>query len=176
VKDSNTAVSFAGTAASVLNLHGQFDFKNGDAFTIELWANPPKLNGTYENLFLKESSDPAGRQGYGLIVDASGVWKVERFVNGAQASVLATNKAATNVYTHLVMIYDGANLHLYVNGVQQGTGAASAASGVSQPSTDTVVGSGNNFPWTGAIDEIAVYDKVLTDARITAHYQAATTP
>ena len=175
VGDPNTAVSFSGSGTSVLNLHGQFDFINGAAFTIELWANPPSLDNDYENLFLKESSPSGIRQGYGLIVDASGYYKVERFVSNVQASVLATSKVATNAFTYLVMTYDGTNLSLYVDGVLQGQ-APSAPNAVSQPTQDTVVGNGNGYPYTGVVDEVAVYDKALAVARITAHYKAATNP
>jgi hypothetical protein len=77
------------------------------------------------------------------------------------------------VFLHVVATYDGTNVALYVNGQPFATSAISTplvATGA--PLTAGVLANWGSF--TGVLDEIAIYDKALTPARIAAHYARAT--
>lgn len=69
-------------------------------------------------------------------------------------------------------VVDTCQIELYVNGVSAGTATATGLC----PGTGMVfvgLGTGGNL-WDGQIANVAVYDAVLSGARIAAHYQAMT--
>jgi hypothetical protein len=84
-------------------------------------------------------------------------------------SVGGTTATALNAWTHLASTYDGANLRLYVNGVQV---ASKAVTGSIKASTGVLHIGGNsiwNDEWfAGLIDEVRLYNKALTVAEIQA--------
>jgi hypothetical protein len=103
--------------------------------------------------------------------------QVQFVIAGSLGERAVTTKSAIalNVFTHIAATYDGAALRLYVNGVLNATSTASAgvlnavkgpllvgasASGSSSTSPSQV------FP--GVIDEVAIYNRALTDAEIGA--------
>ncbi|MBX3744001.1 MAG: LamG domain-containing protein [Verrucomicrobiae bacterium] len=103
----------------------------------------------------------------------------------AELPVIASHVAAFPVpssdlggdqWVHLAGSYDGTHWRLYRNGVE----VASAASGTGAlrvPRGDWAIGSsGNGWAdhFAGGIDEVAIYNRALSPARILAHYQAAT--
>lgn len=99
--------------------------------------------------------------------------RFEMWVHGAgfHDAEAADALSPSTVY-HLVGTYDGADVRLYVNGelaattAQAGVGAES----VSNFAIGADVGVQNGC-W-GEVDEVAVYDEALSEARIAAHYAA----
>jgi hydrogenase maturation factor HypE len=97
-------------------------------------------------------------------------------VSGADRDALGTAALAANTWTHLAVTYDGATLRLFVNGVQAGTRAiAGAVAASSNP-----LRIGGNTVWgeyfSGLIDEVRVYSRVLTAAEITTDMNTAVRP
>jgi hypothetical protein len=86
-----------------------------------------------------------------------------------------TSIAAGSTY-HFVGTYNGSTVVIYLNGVQiysnGATGMLSDYDGV----TGLAIGSGalGEAPFTGEIDEVAIYDHALTVDRVAAHYLAGT--
>lgn len=79
-----------------------------------------------------------------------------------------TSAYTANATHHLVCTRDGATSKIWVDGVDLGAGASTGAR--------TVTGTG--ISWTanafeGYIDEVAVYDRILTDEEIEGHYRAS---
>lgn len=82
-------------------------------------------------------------------------------------------------WVHLVLTFDEPAdvAELYVNGVSQGTRTQAATWGAT--GGDFQVGgysSATDHAWLGAVDEVAVYESILTSTRIEAHYVAAFAP
>jgi len=75
---------------------------------------------------------------------------------------------ALNAWSHLAMTFDGTTMRLYVNGTQVATRAASG----SARSSTAPLRFGGNTVWaewfTGRLDELRVYDRVLTAADVQA--------
>ena len=87
----------------------------------------------------------------------------------------ATTIAINTVY-HLVGTWDGSTARLYLNGVLDGS-SATAAKTLILGTTDATVdigwdGAGAGFV-VGKIDEVAMYESALGQARITDHYNSA---
>ena len=73
----------------------------------------------------------------------------------------------TGVIYHVACTYDGANIRVYVNGVQ----ANSSPRVFSIPAGAAGFGIGQTT-WDGTFDEVALYNKALSPEQILAHYRA----
>jgi hypothetical protein len=86
----------------------------------------------------------------------------------------------TTAYQHVVAVFDGVNVILYVNGLQSVTSVplSSANPAVYAPNYWSPVEIGasgiNNYRFNGSIDEVAIYNYALGSGRIEAHYEAGT--
>ena len=92
---------------------------------------------------------------------------------------VSTGPSVTGQWTHLVGVYDHAahKIHLYVNGTLQAS--------TDQPSSFSSDGPlqigrfkwnggyGSEFYWPGVLDEVGVYDRVVTGAEVLSAYQSA---
>jgi Concanavalin A-like lectin/glucanases superfamily len=95
--------------------------------------------------------------------------KLGLFLSGGNVN-LSTATLATNTWTHLVGVSDGSTITaLYINGVLDSTGGASAGNGVTSP---TIVGGigyraytgvSGGF-WSGNIADVCFWDGVLLSA------------
>jgi hypothetical protein len=82
---------------------------------------------------------------------------------------------STTTWNHLVAVWDGALVYIFVNGVQSVSAASqsSFAPNFSQPIE--IGGSGmNNNRFNGSIDEVAIYSNALSPLQIETHYEAGT--
>jgi hypothetical protein len=82
----------------------------------------------------------------------------------------------STAWIHLVGTYDGANWRLYRNGVLVGT-QASGTGALPVDLGDWAIGStGNGWadPFSGFVDEVAIYDYALSSSQVLAHYKAGT--
>jgi hypothetical protein len=136
------------------------------AMTIEAWVRPSALGSLWRTVMLKEqpksliyalyAGDNRGRPVADVFTN------VDRDVGGSTAST-------PNTWTHLAATYDGANLRLYVNGVQN---ASRAVTGAIRVSTGALRFGGNsswNDEWfAGQIDEARIYNRALSAAEIQA--------
>jgi hypothetical protein len=81
-------------------------------------------------------------------------------------SVDGTAAVPANTWTHLAVTYDATTIRLYVNGTQ----VATAPSSGDLLASDNPLRIGGNLIWgeyySGLIDDVRVYNRVLTAAEI----------
>jgi hypothetical protein len=156
-------------------------FQENQPFSLEIWARLPVEN-VVENADLFRSDDANG--GVRLRLDArfvmDGTDKVSfGFRDGATMNFDAYNSFCNfDDWTdasarYFVATYDPTQTHtlaLYVDGVRCDTAATQSDGAITFPSFDASMLLGNG--WSGAIDEVAVYDSVLPLATICAHFEA----
>jgi hypothetical protein len=154
-------------------------------FTIEFWANP--------TLDITDGSGPApvfnrvtngNRSGWVFFQRAANQgWNFAMY-NGTASTVgiqLTGGTYTPGVWTHVVAVWNGTAPTLYVNGVN--TNAAVSGPGGYNPNSAASPGifsvgsydTGAN-PFTGAVDETALYSAALTPAQVLAHFNAASSP
>jgi RHS repeat-associated protein len=106
---------------------------------------------------------------YSITCDTSGVVTATIVVGGTQRTVTASG-LDTNVWKHVAMTYDntGKIVKLYINGTQRSSLTISSGTLVSNGSPLVL---GTNF--TGRIDELNIWSRVLSAAEITGIYNAA---
>jgi len=88
------------------------------------------------------------------------------YINGEQ-DVQGTATLPINTWSHVAMTYDGVTLRFYINGQL----VASRAQTGSLAATTGVLSIGGNSIWTnetfaGRIDEIRIYNRVLTQQEL----------
>lgn len=145
------------------------------AWSVEGWAMINSLPNASPN-FITEmftgGSNPVSF-GLGINVDGSnsGAFEVSYYTGSSWQSALGP-QYYINLPVYLVGTYDGTNLNLYINGVLvvTATPAAHVAS-----NDGLVLGAGNtgtNGFLKGILSSVALYNTVLTAAKIRAHYLA----
>lgn len=152
---------------------------NAPAFTVECWARVTGGQGTYRSVVSSRSVSPLG--GYMLYAGGDNRWQ---FFTGPAAGDLSAWQVtwgppiADGQWTHLAATFDGALQTFYVDGALVARQALRVTPNGSRPlrlGAGATEGAGD-FYFTGEVDEVAVYDRALTPARIQAHFAAAQQP
>lgn len=153
-------------------------------FTVEFWAKPGQTTALQCPAASVEFSTPR----YGWLfyqgppsADSGNGWFFRIYEAGGANRVAAISMPINvNKWYHVVGVYDGSSIKLYVDGVQVASTATVAAFAPTVnpaiPFTFGARADGLAGYWTynGVVDEGAFYAGVLTPERIMAHYEAGT--
>lgn len=154
-------------------------------FSVELWANPTRAVAS-GNLQAAISSINGSQSRSGWILyqaggTGNGNWEFRIGGLGSYAGTIdsAPNSVAVGGWQHIVLIYDGASISMYINGtLAAGPTLANGGAGFnpnnSVPFRLGASGLGNRG-YDGLLDEVAFYNYVLSPSTIAAHHSAATT-
>jgi RHS repeat-associated protein len=182
--DANTAASFdvVDDHASVSNAAG---LNPSSQITLEAWIKPRSGSfGKQKPVLLKSfTSHNLPFYQYGLFLNnAAASPKLIRFslaLNGQHTNLDVPNSGwQFGVWQHLAATYDGQTMRVYLNGTAVGSRSATGA--ISAYATPLLVSAYQNlaksssYLFAGELDELAVYPAALSQARIQAHYTAAT--
>jgi hypothetical protein len=140
-----------------------------DAVTLEAWINPSRIPFSYFQTFISKS--PAAYEIYGLVGTDELISTM--CINGVYRNLVTTDAdIKQNTWSHVVMTFDGENWKIYVNGeVRAYTTDYPGEIGIS--STPLIIG---NRPtvmdcqFFGAIDEVRILNRALTDEEVKASY------
>ncbi len=144
-----------------------------DKITLEAWVYPTAWTPTYENSILTKAGD-----------GDYGVWNLHykttskgfRFElnNGTTRTLFETTPStALNAWYHVVGVYDGSEMKLYVNGVLKGSLATSG--NIATNNSPLRIGKqfwwGSIYSyWSGKIDEVKIYNRALDATEVLEHY------
>jgi hypothetical protein len=165
---SGLGLAFDG-ASCRLDLGRAFAFDGTAPFTIEVWIRHTGVN-QYQHLFTHQTRDGANPiQGYALLLDPSGRAYIERVVDRAIFAT-AQVRVPPSTFAHVVGVYDGGQLLLYINGALRET--TDDARPLITTSARTIVGENStSMGWfAGTMDELAIYDRALPAETISAHH------
>jgi hypothetical protein len=148
-----------------------FDFTGTAPFSLEAWVQPVGVQVQYARLLSKDTNTGGIRQGWDVLFDNESI-QFERWLDGSGSFANAVFPDDGGFF-HLTVTYDGTEMKLYIDGVEKGsTGSTKSLPDTTKPFTlGAYNGTSNAF--AGVLDEIAVYDHVLTLPRIQAHVVAA---
>jgi hypothetical protein len=152
------ALNFNGTASITVPYAAELDMKDR-TFSIAYWTKPAQFSSAGYSTVLSNSN---GNNGYSLGFDNTGH---PMFINhAANVSYVATVKVNEGHWSHIVWKYDNVKmqLFLYINGqqVQKWTGVATPDLATAAL---TLGNSFHNKPYTGALDEVRIYGKLIQD-------------
>jgi len=176
---SNTAATFNNilTARTAYNAA----LNPTGAWTVESWLKPANANNPGGLTCAISCGDfAAPRKGWLIYQSATG-WNLRTYYNDGLATAVnieGNNGAppAPGVWTHVVATWNGTVAKLYVDGVLRITSdpkpyVAGIAGGFAVGSR-----ADGAFPWPGDADEVAFYNKALSDADVAARFSNAAAP
>lgn len=143
----------------------------GTVWTLEVWLQCPTFdNGETDRAFWTQGSDHIGVNPSDA---ASLPGRISMALNGT--TILGTSSILDLERVHVVVTRNGTEINLYVNGVLETTSAISSDETVS---ADVKIGWRNatGAGFIGYIDEVVLWDSVLTLDEVTLHYEAGSTP
>ncbi|MEK7813100.1 MAG: LamG-like jellyroll fold domain-containing protein, partial [Candidatus Desantisbacteria bacterium] len=163
------ALSFDGVNDYVMVNSSAYMFNSGD-FSVELWANPAVLDSSYDGLV---STDTTGDSAWKIFRDAGNNYFKARY--GTTVANYPT--VSTGVWHHYGYVKSGTNLILYLDGNLVSTNACPSTHAVS--GTQLVLGSyrvqdaiDGYHIFNGLLDDVRIYNRVLSDAEVKAHYSS----
>lgn len=170
--------AFACSQRNRLTLDGSSEELQPNNISVSLWFKPNLLNlglypilakqGNQANTFnafaigLVNSEDNNSSEIYCQIGINDTMIKVGKNMN---------LKSIDEVWTHVVMTYNGIDINLYMNDTLIGTKAATGAIDFSKANTAQIYGS----DYTGWFDDLAIYNRGLNKAEVT-HLFTGTAP
>ena len=123
-----------------------------------------------------------GSTGFLFYTDNNGPnWGFRVFYGTGRTYVVDTGPAnEPNTWNHVVGVFDGTLVHIYVNGVENAAPQSIGGNGYVPNTTAPLrIGAGNpagaaSLFFPGWMDEVAIYPYALSSTQIAAHYAAAT--
>lgn len=147
--------------AAVLNPSSQL--------SIEAWVKPTRTSG--RNAIVNKGN------AYELFID-NGVLKAGLKIAGTPTwNVFGTQNIPANEWSHVALVFDGNRATIHLNGQQ--AGALSLSGSLDSTPLGLFIGDKADAitlpsaPFEGIIDEVAFYDKALSQETITSHYGEA---
>lgn len=134
-------------------------------YTIALWAKPERVPSFFE-AFIARPVGSGEVNSYALNIVASGV---AEFYTGDQEHLTGTSSMQLGAWTHIAATYAGTTKRLYVNGLFDQTQSSPASTYDASPlfiGADTAGGVVEGH-FLGALEDVRIYDRVLSDAEIT---------
>jgi hypothetical protein len=147
-------------------------FAYNQPFTIALWAKPSASvgSGTFDRLFSIAGS--AGTFEY-FIMANNNTFSFNVGKNGT-GDISVSSAFALGQWYHIVGVYDGTNVTLYINGIKIGSSAYTFGALSSSGGAVTIGGAGGtNTVFNGTIDDVRVYNRVLSIQEVQELYTAS---
>ena len=169
----DSAASFAGSGVVTISASSALDLSG--ALSIEAWVKPagPSAQG---GIFEKTIAGAVNTQ-YLLFADGGAIHFRARSASGLSTAHGPT--LAVGSWSHIVGTFDGATLRLYVNGaLVAATNSGAPVSGAGPAFIGRLGAEGGSpgiYPFSGTIDEVAVYGSALSPSRVLAHFTNAQT-
>lgn len=168
--DPNSAARFDGVDDQV-DFGDVLDFTGLVPYSVEVWVLPDVVQPSGHRIICAKQLGATDGLDFGLD-PATQTLYFAREVGVAGEG--ATGMVPFGQFSHVVGTFDGTSLRAYLNAVELSVVAAQLA--FPDSPAPWVVGNSYNVAeqLSGVIDELAVYDKALSPARIAAHYAAGT--
>jgi hypothetical protein len=150
------------------------------AFSVELWFSvnndPTTMLDVGQYLFDYQSVQLGVRNGYGFYVDPQGHvnWTMAAANGSFWSQLPSTTVIKPGTWYHVVAIYTGSQLQLFINGVLEGT--VNHVGGYPKSTYDARIGCQRLTDGTlrcflnGKIDDVKLFNRVLDKEEVLAHY------
>lgn len=158
IAGEDAAIALSGGAGDYVEIGDVLDFAVDAPFTVEAWVRPTDSDAG-EIVAKFETS------GWRLLLSGTNT-QFRRELEGMPPQFALGERIPTGVASHVVGRFDGAEVCLFIDGVE----IDCRASGLALPDEATGLRLGQAL--TGALDEVAIYEKALDDVRVAAHYEA----
>jgi hypothetical protein len=140
------------------------------AITVEAWIKADSYAGnSWENVIVSKDGWGSGNQGYTLRTGANGVLSFNFASNGVWKEVTSSAVMSTGNWYHVAGTYDGTNIRIYINGIEQNSLAF--AGPISNGAYDVTIGkmsylAGGTRYFDGMIDEVKIWSSALPESSL----------
>lgn len=168
---SNYALSFDGDNDYV-DFGDVLDFEGTSPFTLLAWINPKGLPETFGQIFCKLASPVAGWE---FFYHSSEILGMMRWADNVNHSTCVSNTSLSlNTWHHVVTIYNGTQLSIYMNGTLD---SSIIPDSFSIPNTTEILAIGQrssflNELFNGTFDDMQIYDRAISEAEISYIFNA----
>jgi hypothetical protein len=170
--DTNTAWTGAGAAYASFTT----PVRNTPPYTACAWVKPASATPGANGYVFANGGETGLSYGFSLVqVLTTGVWRAGFY--STTHGIFIDGPASTTNWTHICLSWDGTTTadaaKLYVNGVVT-TGTAVANVRPNSPNNFRIglPSAGASYQFIGSLDEIAIYDKVVSATSINAQHAA----
>jgi len=102
--------------------------------------------------------------------DGTGKFVLSLYILGSWTNIYSNTALSPGNWYHLIAVYNGSNVKLYLNGVEDKSQSISGAIGTSSEEITIGKYKYGNYQFNGTIDEVKVYHYALTPEQISADY------
>jgi hypothetical protein len=166
--------SFDGHTSAV-SISESIDQNNGLPFSVEVWARPRVIDGTYRYLFSRERTLASERQGTGIWLSSHGLG-LERWVSGKGSFIDYAPGLPVGKWSQVVATFDETTMRLFVNGVQVGSRVAPGPANSPSPGP-TFIGagvSGHSGFFAGDLADAVLFNDNVPREHVAVEYADAT--
>ncbi|MFM7644127.1 MAG: LamG-like jellyroll fold domain-containing protein [Sphingomonadales bacterium] len=168
---TNAAYSFNGSTQYLIRNTPSFTFNPSSTFTVSLWHN--RNTSSIVGIPIMHATTAAGNF---IWIFQTGATNMQFGTNKQQSAwIWAQSTSTTNVWTHIVLVYNAGAMTLYKNNVAVAT-ATFNHTGVTSTTLPLYIGrgvSGNYF--NGKIDDVGIWNRCLTACEINDLFTASNT-
>lgn len=169
--NANAAYSFNGSSQYFIRNTPNFIFNPNSTFTVSLWHN--RNNSSVVGIPIMHATNAAGNF---IWIFQTGATNMQFGTNKQQAAWFwAQSTSTTNVWTHIVMVYNAGVMTLYKDNVLVAT-TNFTHTAVTSTTLPLYVGRGigGNY-FDGKIDDIGIWNRCLTTCEINDLFNASNT-
>jgi hypothetical protein len=161
------------TTVGWLPVNGPGDAAGLSAFTFEMWFSSDEATPAAQREIVMGPLSGGVTQ-WGIQLTTAGLFRGYARNSGGTAYVaLGTNAVSAGTFYHVVFVVAGSTVHIYVNGVLEGSsGAFTGTVGVMDSGGFLQLGPPTAVGGTRAYDEAAFYSYALGADRVLAHFNA----
>jgi hypothetical protein len=167
--NANAAFSFNGSTQYLINNTPNFTFNPNSTFTVSLWHN--RNTSSVVGIPIMHATNAAGNF---IWIFQTGATSMQFGTNKQQAAWFwAQSTSTTNVWTHIVMVYNAGVMTLYKDNVLVAT-TNFTHTGVTSTTLPLYIGRGigGNY-FNGKIDDIGIWNRCLTTCEINDLFTAS---
>lgn len=176
------AATFDGTNMLDVSYDSEFAFTASSSFSIEFWVNFPAAPASYQIMLGSHDSDPATDPYWfiGAVPNTGALFfEISDDAGVTHELISAGNSYDNDSWHHVVAVRNGATdeMILYVDGAYSSSFTKNFT-GNFPIGNDINIGyvSVSDVPsyhFTGSLDEVAIYDRVITPSEVATHYTEA---
>jgi hypothetical protein len=156
------------------------------SLTLSAWINPNEIDRYGYAMIIGKTTGSSWQGGYGLARMSGDQENVYFFVNNYSSTVVKA-PVKSGQWSHVVGVFDGKMLRIYVNGKEIESLPSNRGAKVQEPSqvqesgiepvtAPLIFGSDTSgYFWKGKLDETALFDRALSNEEISRLYEAVGT-
>jgi hypothetical protein len=179
--NSGKCLTFNSVTGCYVDCGNDSSLNTPNQITVSFWVKPTDIYGGvgYDRIVTKGNSD--------LSVSGSWITQFEpsgkitfgcAWADGSYTGITSATVYENDVWYHITMTYDGANIRIYTNGIAYATPVAKVST-IKNSSDHLMTASTSNKQaitfFDGSIDEVCIWNRALTGAEVLELYFSSVT-